>query len=310
MLVIGAGFIGSHVAEALVAKEIPTRVLTRSVPRPEIRAALLGADLAVGDTFATSTLEQGLEGVRHVVFCAGTTTPADSVASHESSDPSVDLLPTVLEAIRGRPGIGITYLSSGGTVYGHAIRSPIDEAHPTDPIVPYGAAKLAGERHLARYRQDWGVQGRVLRCANVYGERQRADRNQGIVAVFLDRLRRSLPLVVAGDGSVVRDYLYARDLAAAIVALIELDEGPDVINVGSGQGTSVSELVQLMEEVTGLRARTEHTPSRSFDVRHNVLDISRLRATIPFDPVPLRSGLERTWDALLRAEPVVAEAGA
>lgn len=305
VLVIGAGFIGGHVAEALVAREIPTRVVTRSAPRPEVRVALEGADLIVGDTLVPSTLEQALDGVRHVVFCAGTTTPADSVAgSRGEADPAVDVLPTVLTALRERPQVAITYLSSGGTVYGQALRIPIDESHPTEPIVPYGAAKLAGERHLAAYRRDWGVRGHVLRCANVYGERQRADRNQGAVAVFLDRLRRDLPLVVVGDGSVVRDYVYVRDLASAIVALIELEQTPDVMNVGSGRGTSVRELIRLMEEITGRRAKIEQRPSRSFDVSRNVLDIARLRATVPYDPLPLRTGLERTWDALSHGETV------
>src|SRR5439155_475989 len=126
--------------------------------------------------------------------------------------------------------------------------------------------RLYREKYVSLYRRLWGVPGRILRCANVYGERQPADRNQGVVAVVLERMKAADPIVVIGDGSAVRDYLYVRDLAEVICALLDVEGGPAVLNVGSGAGTSLRELIALLEEITGLAARPEYDLSRPFDV--------------------------------------------
>jgi UDP-glucose 4-epimerase len=296
---VGGGFIGSHVTEALVTRQTPTIVLTRSPPRPDVCEALAGAEVVVADAREPSVLGDAVADARHVVFCAGALTPADSMASPVADlESTLEPLLAVLTALRKTPGVGVTYLSSGGTVYGEPVQVPIDEDHPTEPIVPYGIAKLAGEKYVSLYRRLWGVPGRILRCANVYGERQPADRNQGVVAVFLERMKAADPIVVIGDGSAVRDYLYVRDLADVICALLDVEDGPAVLNVGSGTGTSLRELIALLEEVTGLPARPEYDLSRPFDVSRSVLDISRLRRLLPYRPLPLRAGLERTWSAV------------
>jgi UDP-glucose 4-epimerase len=299
VLVIGAGFIGSHVAEALLSQGTPTRVVTRSHASSEVLEALSGADLIIGDVMNPDVLDSALTDVRQVVLCAGGLTPADSMASPVADlQASLSPLLAVLAALKRRPGTGITYMSSGGTVYGEPIRLPICEDHPTEPIVAYGITHLAGEKYIALYRRLYGVPARILRASNMYGERQPANRNQGVVAVFLRRIAAGEPIVVSGDGLIVRDYLYVRDLAAAITSLLRSDGGPTVLNVGSGEGTSLRELIGLIEEVTHLSARVEYAASRPFDVSRIVLDVSRLREIIPFHPLSLRNGLELTWRSL------------
>ncbi len=265
----------------------------------------------MGDIGDSDLLEMALSGVTHVILAAGGLTPADSAAQPlEDVRASLEPLLAVLDALRDRPGTRLVYLSSGGTVYGNPERLPIAEEHPTNPITPYGITKLAGEKYVALYRELHGVPGLTLRCGNIYGEREQSDRNQGVVAVFLERISRGEPLVVYGDGAVVRDYLYARDLASAVVALLDAEVGVKPLNVGSGRGESLLALVRLMEDVTDLQARIVNVPSRGFDVRHVVLDISRLRSTIHFEPLTLRAGLERTWYALDSVDSVAASAAA
>jgi UDP-glucose 4-epimerase len=310
VLVVGGGFVGSHVAEALAARGEPTRVVARSEPTPEARQAMDGAELLVGDVLHADVLGAALDGVSHVVHCAGSLTPADSMLEPAHDLASLGPLVAVLERLRSRPGVGVTYVSSGGTVYGEPRSLPVPEDHPTEPIVPYGIAKLAGEKYIGLYNRVWGVPARILRCANLYGDRQPPDRNQGAVAVFLDRLRAGRPLVVVGDGSAVRDFLYVRDLAGAIATLPAPPDVLQLLNVGSGVGTSLRALIRLLEEVTDLSARVEHLPARPFDVRASVLDISRLRTLVDFEPVPLREGLQATWAWLSQRELEIADASA
>jgi UDP-glucose 4-epimerase len=294
VVVVGAGFVGSHVVEALTAAGVPARAVARSTPAEATLDALAGAELLVGDVRDRDVLADTLVGARHVVLCGGGLTPGDSTVSPLADlESALGPVLAVLGELRDRRDVGVTYVSSGGTVYGEPLSVPIDESHPTNPIVPYGIAKLACEKHVALHGRLSRAPVRILRASNIYGERQPAHRNQGAVAVFLDRLRRGEPLVVAGDG--LRDYLYAGDFAQVVLGLLEVEGGPQVLNVGSGAGTSLEDLVAAIEEVTGLQAIVQHVPARPFDLRRNVLDVTRLRELLDFRPKSLVAGLERTW---------------
>lgn len=295
VLLIGAGFIGCHVAEGLSAAGIPTRLLSRS-GLPLDLGGLSGVEVFAGDAGDPSLIADALVGVEHVFYCAGGLLPAQS-NRRPILDISLTLPPLValLETLRAHPGTGVTFLSSGGTVYGRPVRLPVDEEHPTDPITSYGILKLAGEKYLQMYAALYGVPIRILRCSNVYGERQPPDRGQGVVAAFLQRALNDEPVVVFGDGSIVRDYLYVGDLVRVMLELMPLPDGPSVVNVGSGRPASLNDLLGLIEDVTGTRVRVDRRPSRDFDVPAIVLDVNRLRRMVAFEPVPLRLGVERTW---------------
>jgi UDP-glucose 4-epimerase len=315
VLVVGLGFIGSHVVAALHRAGVPTTILTRSAVPGETEGtpALRSATLVRGDAADPALVGQAIEGVGHVVYCAGGLMPAQSNL-HPTADIELALPPLicVLEALRQRPGIGITFLSSGGTVYGNPLRLPVDEDHPTDPITSYGVMKLASEKYIRMYASLYGVPGRILRCSNVYGEGQPPNRGQGVIAAFLHRALTDQPITMFGDGSVVRDYLYAGDLADLVVRLLaeplQPDE-PELANMGSGVGTSLKTVVGLIESVTGRAVQVEHKPARAFDIGQIVLDISKLQRLVTFDPVPLETGIRRTWDAIVARQAAASPLG-
>ena len=283
VLIIGAGFIGSHISRQLLSEAHRVRILTRSIPEAAHARLLEGAEVRIGDATDHASVTAALSGIDWVIFGAGGLVPAASQA-HPIPDISLALRPllTVLDAVARSTVTGFTYLSSGGTVYGRSTTPLIREDHPTDPITAYGVLKLAGEKFAGLYARQSGTPTRILRCANVYGEGQRTDRGQGVVGTFLSELRQGSPVTLYGDGAMVRDFVHVSDVAAAVSqlrpALPLTDEGYEIVNVGSGLGVSVSELLSMMQEVLGLKANVRRMPSRPFDVERNVLDIGRLRS--------------------------------
>ena len=184
--------------------------------------------------------------------------------------------------------------SSGGAIYGPS-SLPIPETHPTNPVSSYGIVKLATEKYLELFRQQGGLDYVVLRYSNLYGERQAASPQFGIVPTFLGRLAQGLPLEVLGDG--VRDYLYVGD---AVEATVKAMHQTGTFNVGTEIGTSVTELIDVMQEVTGRQAEVVRLQARPFDVPVNVLDASRARQVLNWAPeVSLRDGIKATWDWLI-----------
>jgi UDP-glucose 4-epimerase len=278
-------------------------VLTRSSPADEVLAAIGPDNLHLGDAADAADLNAVLGEVRHVVYTAGGLLPAASEENPER-DASLTLAPLrgVLEALRERPGVRLSYVSSGGTVYGQPERLPVSEEAPTRPLGTYGRLHLICEEEIERYRVEHSLPARILRCSTVYGEHQQPDRGQGAVATFLHRIERGKPIHLYGDGGTIRDYVYAGDVAKTLVRLIDRKDGPMVLNVGSGKGTSLRELLELVERETGRRATVEQRGERGFDVHAIVLDSSRLRAMLDFEPTPIEDGIARTHEWLKRAE--------
>jgi UDP-glucose 4-epimerase len=308
-LVIGCGFIGSHVVAELAADGRPPVVLTRSRPAAdEVVAAIAPGDLHLGDASDASDLERALDGVGHVIYCAGGLLPEASEQDPER-DEKLTLAPlrAVLAALRSRPETKLTYISSGGTVYGEPDQVPVPETAPTRSLGSYGRLHAACEEEIARHREEHGLRARVLRCSTVYGEYQSPDRGQGAVVTFLHRIENGQPIDLYGGGATVRDYIYAGDVARALVALLDRDEEPAVLNVGSGEGTSLLELLRLVEAQLGRAAEVRSHPERGFDVHRIVLDTSRLNALLDFQPTPLAVGIARTRAWLKAGEP--SEAG-
>jgi UDP-glucose 4-epimerase len=295
VLVVGCGFIGSHVAGLLAGQDEPPRVLSRSRPDEEIVAAIGEERLLIGDASDRETVEKALEGVKRVAFCAGGLLPTAS-----ERDPELDRrltlgpLRTTLSALRGRPAVAFAYLSSGGTVYGDPERLPAREEDPPHPISAYGALHLDCEREIEAERREHRLRSTILRCSTVYGEHQRPGRGQGAVVTFLDRIDRGQPIDLYGDGSTLRDYIYAGDAAQAMVALLELEQPPPVVNVGAGHGTSLLELLRLVEREVGREAEIVQHGERDFEVHQIILDTSLLREVADLRFTPLQEGIART----------------
>jgi UDP-glucose 4-epimerase len=307
VLIIGCGFIGSHVVTELACQNRPPIVLTRSQPPDEVLPAIADGDLHIGDASRASDLTPALDEVRHVVYCAGGLLPARS-----QEDPELDAkltlrpLRAVLDALRERPGVRFTYISSGGTVYGEPDELPVNESAPVRPHGSYGELHLVCEEEIERDRREHGLHARILRCSTVYGERQWPDRGQGVIATFLHRIEQDRQIDLYGGAKTIRDYIYVGDVAKAVIALLDRDGGEAVLNLGSGEGTSLTELLALVEEEVGRRARIRNHPERDFDVSEIVLDTTRLRRLIEFEPTALEVGIARThaWLTAQTPEPV------
>jgi len=186
----------------------------------------------------------------------------------------------------------IVFISSGGTVYGDPKYLPIDENHPTDPHVSHGITKLAIEKYLLLYQQLYGMKVTILRVANPFGQRQRVETGQGAVAAFLSKALNGEPVEIWGDGSVVRDYIHVSDVAEAFARAVNYDGERSVFNIGTGIGTSLNELVDLIERALGSEVARVYRPSRRFDVPVSILANSLARRELGWERrVTLGEGL-------------------
>ena len=213
----GAGFIGSHLAEALVREGHRVRVFDRPhVDRLPLFAR--GFEVFTGDFLNPQALAPALEGAGIVFHLVSTTLPKNS-NDNPAYDVESNVLGTLrlLELCRASGVRKLVYVSSGGTVYGPPRSVPVREDHPTEPISSYGVHKLMVEKYLHLEHHLHGLDYCVLRPPNLYGPRQRLDTAQGAVAVFLDRALRGEPIEIWGDGSVVRDYVYIADAIDALL---------------------------------------------------------------------------------------------
>lgn len=300
LVVGGSGFIGSRLVAALAESGYAVRSFDRLDPRPEI-ARLSRVEFMQGTIENEEELRRAVAGCDICFHLASTTTPKSS-----NDDPAFDLTSNVvatlrlLDACRDARMAKLVFLSSGGTVYGRALSSPIPESHPTDPLCAYGIGRLSIEKYLALYRWLHGLDCCILRAANAYGPGQRTGTGQGAIAAFLGRILDRQTIEIWGDGSVIRDFVHVDDLAQALVASIRYRGGAHVFNVGSGQGCSLNELLGELSTTTGRPLSVSYLPGRPFDVPVNVLDISLARDALAWTPkIGLPEGLRRTWTWLL-----------
>lgn len=302
-VVVGAsGFIGSHLVDGLLAAGYRVKALARHLPGlispvAQTNPALTLSPLSMGDGLA---LQEAMEGAELVFHLASGSLPQSSNRDPQA-DVQVNLLGAlkVLEAARQAQVQRLVMVSSGGTVYGVPQQVPIPETHPTEPTCSYGICKLAIEKYVALYRQLHGLDGLVLRVANPYGERQRLDATQGVVPVFLGKALRGEPLQIWGDGSTVRDFLHISDVVAALLAAARYAGEERLFNVGSGEGLSLNQLVDLLGSELQRPLTVEYLPARGFDVPTNVLCIERAQRCLGWSPqVPVAEGLHRLCTSL------------
>lgn len=299
----GAGFIGSHITEALVQSGHQVKVFDR----PHVdRLALLpreGVEVFTGDFLNPYALASALRGTDIVFHLVSTTLPKTS-----NDNPVYDVESNVIGSLRlialcrEHAVRKVVFVSSGGTVYGIPKSLPVTEDHPTDPICSYGIHKLALEKYLQLAHRLYGLEYCILRPANLYGPGQRLDVSQGAVAVFLDRALQGLPIEIWGDGSVVRDYVYVDDAVDAILKAARYTGAQRIFNIGSGKGTSLNQLVAEIEKLLGRPIKVNHAATRNLDVPANVLDPALARRHLEWSATtPLDEGLRRTYEWLRSA---------
>jgi UDP-glucose 4-epimerase len=291
----GAGFIGSHVADALLARGDDVAVLDSLVTGSREKVPS-DAELRVGDIRSDA---QALFEELRPELCCHLAAQADVGTSVERPDydADVNVLGTlrVLEAARAH-GTHVVFSSTGGAIYGEC-DGPAAEDAPRRPISPYGIAKLAAEEYVAGWNRLFGTSHVSLRFANVYGPRQEASLEGGVVAIFLDRMAAGEETTVFGDGEQTRDFVYVGDVVAAVLAAAGHEGG--TFNVGTGVETSINELHAACRRVTGDDREPRYEPPRPGDIRRSVTDPSLAAHDLGWKAAQsLDEGLALTWDAV------------
>jgi len=297
VLVLGAnGFIGSHLVDMLASHGHEVVAFDRFDLAP-VRFTARTASILSGDFLNAGDLRQALIGATSVVHLVSSTTPA-TAEQDPLSDIEQNLEGSVrlLEYCAGTPTVKrVVFSSSGGTVYGD-VPSPMSELSITQPISPYGICKLAVEHYLRFFSVTSNLQSVALRIANPYGEGQPLGRKQGVIPIFVENALAGRPVVVYDDGSMVRDYLYVTDVAAAITLLVEASRPQyDTYNIGSGVGHSVNDILASVEAALGRPVETVHKDSPKSYVKSSVLDTTRVVGEFGWRPqVSLEDGVRRT----------------
>lgn len=187
------------------------------------------------------------------------------------------------------------YISSGGAVYGEPEYLPCDEAHPINPICPYGASKHVVEHYLYMYKEIHDLDYSVLRYANVYGPRQDPLGEAGVVAIFTGKMLAGEQVVINGDGEQTRDFIYVGDCAAANLMVTEGENVSGIYNLGSGVATSINEIFSTLKDVTAYQNPPIHGPAKLGETRHIYLTAEKAKQELGWQPtIGLLDGLERT----------------
>jgi UDP-glucose 4-epimerase len=292
----GAGFIGSHLVGALLARGDDVHVVDNlsTGVRENLASAATLHELDIRD----EALEQLVARLMpKAVFHLAAQADVGTSVERPAFDADVNVVGTVrvLEAARAS-GARVVFTSSGGAVYGECERPAREDDEP-QPLSPYAASKLAGEEYLATWNRLYGAGHVACRLANVYGPRQLPTLEGGVVAIFLDRLRDGRETEIFGDGNQTRDFVYVGDV---VRALIDAAAAPDggVYNIGSGVETAVSELHRLCAEIAGVEREPLLGAARPGDLRHSVVDPSRALRELDWRAeTTLTEGLAATWQA-------------
>lgn len=298
----GAGFIGSHVADALLAEGCEVHVMDdlsggrrENVPAAAAFHEMDIRDEAVAGVFA----EERFAAMAHLA--------AQMDVRRSVADPVFDAevnvlgLLNLLEAGREHGLQKVVFASTGGAIYGEPDPDvneggPQPEHHPRRPLSPYGITKLVSEHYLQFYEDVYGIPSVALRFANVYGPRQNPHGEAGVVAIFTERLLGGGQPVINGPGLQTRDYVYVGDVVRAVVAALG-HPGSAVFNVGTGIETNVNELFGHLNRFTGANAPEEHGPAKPGEQQRSVLDTTRIREALDWHPeTDLERGLRRTVD--------------
>jgi UDP-glucose 4-epimerase len=281
----GAGFIGSNLVDALLARGDGVTVVDNFASgKREL--------VAPGATLLEHDIREPFSVDADVVFHLAAQADVQTSMKDPGYDAAVNVVGTAnVLAAAGRAQV--IFSSSGGAGYGECAESATEDS-PFKPLSPYGIAKKCGEEYLAGWNRIHGTGHVSLRFANVYGERQDAGLEGGVVAIFLERMARGEETVIYGDGEQQRDFVYVGDVVAALLATVGRDGGP--YNVGTGIATSVNELHAACRRAAGVAEEPTHREARLGDVVRSVIDPARAARELGWRAeVPLDEGIARTW---------------
>lgn len=298
----GAGFIGSHLLEKLLSAGDQVRVVDDlSTGKRENLPRDNALDFIEGDIRDAVLMDQctaGMDAVVHLAAVASVQASIDDpVRTHQVNfEGTLNLL----EASRRHSVKRFIYACSAA-VYGDAARIPVSEKAPLNPLSPYAVDKLSGELYLLHYFRTYGLCATSFRFFNIYGPRQDpSSPYSGVISIFVDRLMRSKPVAVYGDGMQTRDFVYVADLVELLARAIHGKEGKGgVFNVGTGKRYSLLELLACLEKLSGKKIERLHQPARTGDILHSCADVSRLSSIFGDVPsTPFEQGLKKLLASL------------
>ncbi len=282
LIVGGAGFIGSHTADILMEQGVKVRVLDNlsSGHRSNLPDTHPLMEFIEGDMRNADTVKQAMQGISHVVHLAA---QVSVVASLEDPEFSAQLniigYLNVLDAAKNA-GVKRMVYASSAAIYGEPHSLPLTEDVPMQQLSPYGLEKKVNEDYADLYHRLYGFSALGMRFFNVYGPRQDPKSPYaGVIALFMDRIKDSLPLTVNGDGEHTRDFIYVRDVARTNVAALGVDV-QGACNVATGKKTSLNDLIEVLVDITGNQADVTYGPEREGDIVHSLADPAKMNTDI------------------------------
>lgn len=295
----GNGFIGSHIAKILLKNDYNVKILSDFKSGiSNIEDIVAEIEIIKGNFLDDTIIKKAVKDADSVFYNIHTTLPQSSI-----NNPIYDVESNVIGTINLLQHLvhsdveKIIFASSGGTVYGETTSVPVNEDAPTNPICPYGISKLAIEKYIQYFNYVYGIDYTIFRYSNPYGEGQYPSRGQGVISIFLSEIAKGKSPIIYGDGSMTRDYIYIKDLAEVNLLAISKKSKHHVFNVGSGKGTSLNDLINMMSKVVGKTIIPKYVNPRKGDVSEIVLDITRIKEEYGWEPkTSLVEGIRTTWN--------------
>lgn len=304
VLIGGTGFIGTNLAIKLSEDNDVTIIDKCEEYFQTLRGINIPASFIVGRFDKDADFDSQVRGQDIVYHLASTIIPGDSNQNiGDEMESNVLVTCKLLDACVRQHVKKVIFLSSGGAVYGKKGTNPVSEDMVTYPISSYGLQKVAIEKLLYLYRYQYGLDYRIIRLANPYGPYQRPNGRLGVVTTFVYNAITSGELKVYGDGSIVRDFIYIDDAVKGIIKIATGENELRVYNLGSGTGTSVNEVINVIKKFLNPELQVAYIAGRCTDVPINYLDMSRYEKTFgKLNPISLDNGIKRTAEFLKMKE--------
>jgi UDP-glucose 4-epimerase len=295
----GAGFIGSHTVDALIASgagevSVLDDLSTGKRKQVNAKATLHQTDLRDAAAVA-SVVEQARP---EIIFHLAAQMDVRRSVADPAFDAQVNLVGflNLIESARRHGLKRVVFSSTGGAIYGEQDEFPCTEDHPRRPVSPYGVAKLATEAYLFFYKVEYGIDYLALRFGNVYGPRQDPHGEAGVVAIFCGRILDGMPVTIYGDGTQTRDYVYVGDVVRAVVAAAKSSASGIALNIGTGIETNVNDLYSTLAGIADFPTRAKHAPARPGEQNRSVISPARAERELGWRPEKkLADGLEETF---------------
>ncbi len=295
IVITGAsGFIGSNLVKKLLEngyKNLLAIDLNKS--------SILPIDTMIGNFSDRKLLNKAIKKDDIVIHLACSTVPSLSEKNKEKDiEDNVMGTSKLLKICAEKKIKKFIFFSSGGTIYGEQ-NQPVNEKTKTSPINSHGQMKLMIENNIKKFNQRHNLNYIIIRLSNPYGRKIENHKNQGLIDIFLKKIINHETLEIWGDGKIIRDYIHIDDLSNSILKLIKKDINNEILNVGTGVGTSINEAIDIIQKISKQKIKVKYLQKRNFDISYNVLDIKKAKTILNWKPtIDLKKGIEKIYNKL------------